>query len=302
MYALWWNTGAKATDQGASAQKEKRDSEEKEKKTITVLFLIFFLMITIPTLVGGIRQFFQERMYEMTDEDNSYARTDAVLKEKGAFYETQLVQGDYLVGVHIPEGKYTIELMEGDGRIQVSDMEHNIYVYEFFSEKDEAGIDSITECEDVKLFAGVTLKVVSPGVRLRFSSENAQLNEMTGMKNPLTEQVHLKEGEKLTAGKDFEAGVYDLYYAGTTERESGIFKWLVPDTVTEKARKEYDAYTGRAYVKDRLRGISGLHYCNIVLPEDTLIYAEGVGVRLVPSEMIVSEDYTSAYEYVDAEE
>lgn len=112
---------AKATDQGASVQKEKRDSEEKEKKTITVLFLIFFLMITIPTLVGGIRQFFQERMYEMTDEDNSYARTDAVLKEKGAFYETQLVQGDYLVGVHIPEGKYTIELMEGDGRIQVSE-------------------------------------------------------------------------------------------------------------------------------------------------------------------------------------
>ena len=41
---------------------------------------------------------------------------------------------------------------------------------------------------------------------------------------------------------------------------------------------------------------------NIVLPEDTVIYSKGVGVRLVPSEVIVSEDYASAYEYIDTEE
>ena len=204
--------------------------------------------------------------------------------------------------MHIPEGKYTIELMEGYGGMQVLDMEHNIYIYEFFSEEYEAGTDSITECEDVRLFAGATVKILSPGVRLRFSSETAQLDEMTGMKNPLTEQVHLKAGEKLTAGKDFEAGVYNLYYAGTTERESGTFEWLVPDTVTEKERKEYDAYTEVVFVEDRLSEVGGLHCCNIVLPEDTLIYAQGVGVRLVPSEVIVSEDYASAYEYIDTEE
>ena len=113
---------------------------------------------------------------------------------------------------HIPEGKYTIELMEGYGGMQVLDMEHNIYVYEFFSEEYEAGTDFITECEDVRLFAGATVKILSSGVRLRFSSENAQIEEMTGIKNPLTEQVHLKAGEKLRAGKDFEAGVYNLYY------------------------------------------------------------------------------------------
>ena len=54
------------------------------------------------------------------------------------------------------------------------------------------------------------MKILSPGVRLRFSSENAQLSQTTGIKNPLTEQVHLKAEEKLTAGKDFEAGVYNL--------------------------------------------------------------------------------------------
>ena len=33
-----------------------------------------------------------------------------------------------------------------------------------------------------------------------------------------------------------------------------------------------------------------------------VIYCKGVGVRLVPSEVIVSEDYASAYEYIDTEE
>lgn len=243
-----------------------------------------------------------ERNYQVEDESDPYAQTDAVLKEKGAFYENQLVQGEYVVGVHIPEGKYTIELMEGYGGMQVLDMEHNIYVYEFFSEKYEAGTDFITECEDVRLFAGATVKILSSGVRLRFSSENAQIEEMTGIKNPLTEQVHLKAGEKLRAGKDFEAGVYNLYYEGTKESEYGTFAWLVPGTVTEEARKEYDAYTEVVFVEDRLSEVGGLHCCNIVLPEDTVIYSKGVGVRLVPSEVIVSEDYASVYEYIDTEE
>lgn len=243
-----------------------------------------------------------ERNYQVEDESDPYAQTDAVLKEKGAFYENQLVQGEYVVGVHIPEGKYTIELMEGYGGMQVLDMEHNIYVYEFFSEEYEAGTDFITECEDVRLFAGATVKILSSGVRLRFSSENAQIEEMTGIKNPLTEQVHLKAGEKLRAGKDFEAGVYNLYYEGTKESEYGTFAWLVPGTVTEEARKEYDAYTEVVFVEDRLSEVGGLHCCNIVLPEDTVIYSKGVGVRLVPSEVIVSEDYASAYEYIDTEE
>ena len=118
----------------------------------------------------------------------------------------------------------------------------------------------------------------------------------------MTEQVHLKAGEKLRAGKDFEAGVYNLYYEGTKEREYGTFAWLVPGTVTEEARKEYDAYTEVVFVEDRLSEVGGLHCCNIVLPEDTVIYSKGVGVRLVPSEVIVSEDYASAYEYIDIEE
>lgn len=154
----------------------------------------------------------------------------------------------------------------------------------------------------MRLFAGATVKILSSGVRLRFSSENAQIEEMTGIKNPLTEQVHLKAGEKLRAGKDFEAGVYNLYYEGTKESEYGTFAWLVPGTVTEEARKEYDAYTEVVFVEDRLSEVGGLHCCNIVLPEDTVIYSKGVGVRLVPSEVIVSEDYASAYEYIDTEE
>ena len=280
----------------------KENFRKKGTKIFAGIVLFLFLINIVSSLVGEIQEFFVERNYQVADESDPYAQTDAVLRETGAFFENQLVQGEYVVGVHIPEGKYTIELMEGYGGIQVLDMEHNIYIYEFFSEEYEAGTDSITECEDVRLFAGATVKILSPGVRLRFSSETAQLDEMTGMKNPLTEQVHLKAGEKLTAGKDFEAGVYNLYYEGTEESEYGTFAWLVPDTVTEKERKEYDAYTEVVFVEDRLSEVGGLHCYNIVLPEDTLIYAQGVGVRLVPSEVIVSEDYASAYEYIDTEE
>lgn len=299
-------TGKKTELQKAKSsmivQAERKTSGKKGPKIFAGIILFLFLINIVSSLVGEIQKFFMERNYQVKDESDPSAQTDAVLKEKGAFYENQLVQGEYVVGVHIPEGKYTIELMEGYGGMQVLDMEHNIYVYEFFSEEYEAGTDFITECEDVRLFAGATVKILSSGVRLRFSSENAQIEEMTGIKNPLTEQVHLKAGEKLRAGKDFEAGVYNLYYEGTKESEYGTFAWLVPGTVTEEARKEYDAYTEVVFVEDRLSEVGGLHCCNIVLPEDTVIYSKGVGVRLVPSEVIVSEDYASAYEYIDTEE
>lgn len=303
------NKEAGAKDKGSSMNVPagKKSSGKKGTKMIAsivlvVLFIVVLFINEIPSLVRAIQEFFLERNYMVADEEDPYTRTDAVLKEKGAFYENQLVEGEYVVGVHIPEGKYTIELMEGYGGMQVLDSEHSIYLYEFFSEEYEEGKDFITECEDVRLFAGATVKILSSGVCLRFSSENAQLNEMTGIKNPLTEQVHLKAEEKLTAGKDFEAGVYNLCYEGETEGEYGTFQWLVPGTVTEEARKERDAYTGSVFVKDQLRELGGLHCCNIVLPEDTVVYAQGVGVRLVPSEMIVSEDYASAYEYIDTEE
>ena len=172
----------------------KENFRKKGTKIFAGIVLFLFLINIVSSLVGEIQEFFVERNYQVADESDPYAQTDAVLRETGAFFENQLVQGEYVVGVHIPEGKYTIELMEGYGGIQVLDMEHNIYIYEFFSEEYEAGTDSITECEDVRLFAGATVKILSPGVRLRFSSETAQLDEMTGMKNPLTEQVHLKAG------------------------------------------------------------------------------------------------------------
>ena len=50
-----------------------------------------------------------------------------------------------------------------------------------------------------------------------------------------------------------------MYYEGTKEREYGTFAWLVPGTVTEEARKEYDAYTEVVFVEDRLSEVGGLH-------------------------------------------
>ena len=127
--------------------------------------------------------------------------------------------------------------MEGYGGMQVLDMEHSIYIYEFFSEEYEAGTDSITECEDVRLFAGATVKILSSGVRLRFSSENAQIEEMTGIKNPLTEQVHLKAGEKLRAGKNFEAGVIICIMKGQKRENMGRLRGWFPAQLPRRREK-----------------------------------------------------------------
>ena len=132
-------TGKKTELQKAKSstivQAEKKTSGKKGPKIFAGIILFLFLINIVSSLVGEIQEFFMERNYQVEDESDPSAQTDAVLKEKGAFYENQLVQGEYVVGVHIPEGKYTIELMEGYGGMQVLDMEHNIYVYEFFSRR-----------------------------------------------------------------------------------------------------------------------------------------------------------------------
>lgn len=209
------------------------------------------------------------------------------LAATGESYQTELRQGTYQVGVHIPEGVYTVNLLEGYGIIDVEDDKNGIYFGRTFG--DDEKYDEVHTLEDVRLHQGAVLKV-GDSVKLELISENAQPQKMVSFDNPLlegntAERIALKKGRFYVAGKDFPAGVYDV----STDKDWGIFKYRIP-TENEYVEDGFYDYSEILDV-DEL----GKIYLNIILPEGTEVSTEETDMYLTPSWIIGSEDYRSYY-------
>ena len=201
-------------------------------------------------------------------------------------YSITLEQGEYVVGVHIPEGVYTAT---GDGWIYVKDQDKILRL----SENLDAGV----EIKNIRLYNGELVLVSNYDELCTLTTSNAQKLEYPLLENPLEEgsiQVH----DGAIAGEDFEPGVYNLYVTG----EFYMFDIDIKDSMA-------DGYT------DTIRNIpikcSGQEkdcYVNLVLPEGAVINIEKTlptlrydidGVYLKPSEGIIDEDYRGYYDKYD---
>lgn len=245
---------------------------------ITLLvFLIVFGGILIP-LISTVRDKIQEYAYQQSDYEKSgpYEYVDNDLPETGSSQTLELASGEYIVGVHIPEGKYSVECEDDYDTIKVDDEENGIYLYEYKGQEDN-------NLDDIRLYDGARVEIESK-TTMKLSTENAQkLN--AGEDNPQTAETKLEGGENYIAGRNFEAGVYDLEVTdGTGNLDISITGKSGEEVTTiYMYLGEYSSY--------------GKCYKNLVLPQDSTIKCEGdLSIRLTPSEKIVSTDYADYYE------
>ena len=269
----------------------KQNKSHGSKKWIALIPVFLILLSMIISILSALGEYTQEwgdsGIEEFTwifeDDDNfeyeydPYEYVTRELSEDGEAFHASLGQGNYVVGVHIPEGNYTIS---SDGEyvsVAVNDEENGIWLYENLDAE-------MSERDDIRLYKGARVEVAGDA-KVTFSTENGQVAAMTSYENPLSETVVLS-GEQAVAGTDFEPGTYDL----SVENGYGSVDIIIYDE-QENVVEEYYLWLDVDYPEER-------EYKNVVLPKGSVLSWDNeqeMKMTLTPSEWILSEDYISYY-------
>ena len=213
-----------------------------------------------------------------TDYDHYQYVTREIPKE-GERADYELTSGNYVAGVEIPEGIYTVTPQDDYDTVQIDDPENSIYLYEYTEGKKD-------KIKDIRLYKGAHL-TLNCRTTVKLHTDNAQdveAMETAGQSNPLTESVDIKGQKTLTAGRDFEPGIYDL------SRVSGAGN--VDVIIYSEEQEEIDSWS-QGQSED---GIDGETFHYLVIPENaTMEVSEDLKIRLTPSEQIASTDYYGFY-------
>ena len=213
-----------------------------------------------------------------TDYDHYQYVTREIPKE-GESADYELTSGNYVAGVEIPEGIYTVTPQDDYDTVQIDDPENSIYLYEYTEGKKD-------KIEDIRLYKGAHL-TLNCKTTVKLHTDNAQdveAMETAGQSNPLTESVDIKGQKTLTAGRDLEPGIYDL------SRVSGAGN--VDVIIYSDEQEEINSWS-QCLSED---GIDGETFHYLVIPENaTMEVSEDLKIRLTPSEQIASTDYYGFY-------
>lgn len=213
-----------------------------------------------------------------TDYDHYQYVTREIPKE-GESADYELTSGNYVAGVEIPEGIYTVTPQDDYDTVQINDPENSIYLYEYTEGKKD-------KIKDIRLYKGAHL-TLNCRTTVKLHTDNAQdveAMETAGQSNPLTESVDIKGQKTLTAGRDLEPGIYDL------SRVSGAGN--VDVIIYSDEQEEINSWS-QCLSED---GIDGETFHYLVIPENaTMEVSEDLKIRLTPSEQIASTDYYGFY-------
>lgn len=213
-----------------------------------------------------------------TDYDHYQYVTREISKE-GESADYELASGNYVAGVEIPEGIYTVTPQDDYDTVQIDDPENSIYLYEYTEGKKD-------KIKDIRLYKGAHL-TLNCRTTVKLHTDNAQdveTMETAGQSNPLTESVDIKGQKTLTAGRDLEPGIYDL------SRVSGAGN--VDVIIYSDEQEEINSWS-QCLSED---GIDGETFHYLVIPENaTMEVSEDLKIRLTPSEQIASTDYYGFY-------
>ena len=213
-----------------------------------------------------------------TDYDHYQYVTREIPKE-GESADYELASGNYVAGVEIPEGIYTVTPQDDYDTVQIDDPENSIYLYEYTEGKKD-------KIKDIRLYKGAHL-TLNCRTTVKLHTDNAQdveAMETAGQSNPLTESVDIKGQKTLTAGRDLEPGIYDL------SRVSGAGN--VDVIIYSDEQEEINSWS-QVLSED---GIDGETFHYLVIPENaTMEVSEDLKIRLTPSEQIASTDYYGFY-------
>ena len=213
-----------------------------------------------------------------TDYDHYQYVTREIPKE-GESADYELASGNYVAGVEIPEGIYTVTPQDDYDTVQIDDPENSIYLYEYTEGKKD-------KIKDIRLYKGAHL-TLNCRTTVKLHTDNAQdveAMETAGQSNPLTESVDIKGQKSLTAGRNLEPGIYDL------SRVSGAGN--VDVIIYSDEQEEINSWS-QCLSED---GIDGETFHYLVIPENaTMEVSEDLKIRLTPSEQIASTDYYGFY-------
>ena len=213
-----------------------------------------------------------------TDYDHYQYVTREIPKE-GESADYELASGNYVAGVEIPEGIYTVTPQDDYDTVQIDDPENSIYLYEYTEGKKD-------KIKDIRLYKGAHL-TLNCRTTVKLHTDNAQdveAMETAGQSNPLTESVDIKGQKMLTAGRNLEPGIYDL------SRVSGAGN--VDVIIYSDEQEEINSWS-QCLSED---GIDGETFHYLVIPENaTMEVSEDLKIRLTPSEQIASTDYYGFY-------
>lgn len=213
-----------------------------------------------------------------TDYDHYQYVTREIPKE-GESADYELASGNYVAGVEIPEGIYTVTPQDDYDTVQIDDPENSIYLYEYTEGKKD-------KIKDIRLYKGAHL-TLNCRTTVKLHTDNAQdveAMETAGQSNPLTESVDITGQKTLTAGRNLEPGIYDL------SRVSGAGN--VDVIIYSDEQEEINSWS-QCLSED---GIDGETFHYLVIPENaTIEVSEDLKIRLTPSEQIASTDYYGFY-------
>ena len=213
-----------------------------------------------------------------TDYDHYQYVTREIPKE-GESADYELASGNYVAGVEIPEGIYTVTPQDDYDTVQIDDPENSIYLYEYTEGKKD-------KIKDIRLYKGAHL-TLNCRTKVKLHTDNAQdveAMETAGQSNPLTESVDITGQKTLTAGRNLEPGIYDL------SRVSGAGN--VDVIIYSDEQEEINSWS-QCLSED---GIDGETFHYLVIPENaTMEVSEDLKIRLTPSEQIASTDYYGFY-------
>ena len=213
-----------------------------------------------------------------TDYDHYQYVTREIPKE-GESADYELASGNYVAGVEIPEGIYTVTPQDDYDTVQIDDPENSIYLYEYTEGKKD-------KIKDIRLYKGAHL-TLNCRTTVKLHTDNAQdveAMETAGQSNPLTESVDIKGQKTLTAGRNLEPGIYDL---------SRVLGAGNVDVIIYSDEQEEINSWSQCLSED---GIDGETFHYLVIPENaTMEVSEDLKIRLTPSEQIASTDYYGFY-------
>lgn len=262
------------------------------KKKAKVIGVVIAIAVV---LIGPVSSFIFDKREEIVRGDTSsevvldydpYQYVTRDLSTEGDEYSIELEPGEYVIGLHLPEGNYHVFQVEGSGDVSVKNYENYIHLWQPIGTEEE--YDELVEWIDVRLYQGAILEV-NGNLRVRLTTNCAQSSSMIAMQaNPLAQTISLKQGVPMTAGEDFPAGVYDFKSGG----EWSSISYKVP-LHTDYEEEGLNYLNNTKWISAEGRDAV---YRNVVLPEGTVVCAEEADAILSPSDQIESEDYDSYYD------
>lgn len=272
------NTGS--TGSKKSGKKKKPGRIISKIIAVIVIFNVFFGIFQplVSDILDDAISGYQENTEDYTRSD-PYEYVTKELPEDGESVSFELTSGDYVVGVHIPEGNYQADVSYDYDTVQVDDGDSGLYLYEYAGRTDGDYLD------DLRLYNGAIVHISSQ-TTITLYSDNAQTDNVFYEDNPLAGQKPVTIKEDAIVGPDLPAGVYDLtLVSGEGSVDVDIY------TEYGESMETKNLYLGENCT-------DGKEYKNLVLPKNAQITLDdNMELRLTPSEKVSTTDYYEYYNY-----